>query len=129
MKIALTNYNKNLSAAYDFADTLTLIKADNNKVVEKRVVELKERNLSARAVEIKNLEVDVLICGCISRCSFEILSQMGIKVISHVSGTIDEIINAYLKNELNNPEFFLPGFGRGKGRRRRCGRKKFYHKS
>ena len=126
MNIGLSTFEEKLSVAFDFAENIFVFSIDNNnKIIDKKQYNLSSANFFERANEIKKLEVDILICGCISRCSLEMLNQMGIKVISHVSGTIDSVINAYLKNELNNPKFSLPGFGKGKGRRRRCRRKNF----
>ena len=122
MIIAAASFNENMSVALDFADTLTVFNIRENKIPDKKTVQLKSQMPTARALEIKNLNIDLLICGCISRRSFEILSQSGIEIISHITGNVDDVINAYLNGKLNNQEFFMPGFGKGQGRMRR-GRK------
>ena len=113
MKIALSTFNDNLSVAFDFADSLQIFSVENGTA--KREIDhlLQNINPTARAAEIKKLDIEVLICGCISRCSYEVLTQLGIEVISHVSGTVDEILSAYLKKEISKSEFCMPGFGRG----------------
>ncbi|MCK5851765.1 hypothetical protein KAH27_01940 [bacterium] len=121
MKIALSTFNDNLSVAFDFADSLQIFSVEDG--IAKRGNEhlLQNVNSTARAAEIKKLDIEILICGCISRCSYEILTQLGIEVISHVSGTVDKILSAYLNKEISKPEFCMPGFGRRNGRGGRCG--------
>ena len=124
MKIALSTFNSNLSVAFDFADTLLIFTVEDGVITDKKEYSLENTNLVLRTTEIKNLNVNVLICGCISRCSYEILTQSGIKIISHVSGPVDEIISAYLKNKILNEKFSMPGFGYGNGKGGRCGQKR-----
>ncbi len=116
MKIALSTFNDNLSVAFDFADTLLVFSVEDGIAKEKNEHLLQNVNPVSRAAEIKKLDIEVLICGCISRCSYEVLTQLGIEIISHVSGTVDEILAAYLKKEISKPELCMPGFGRGMGK-------------
>jgi len=123
MKIALSTYKDNLSIAFDFADTLQIFSVENKMAKKENVCLLNNINPTSRAAEIKKMNAEIVICGCISRCSYEALTQLGIEVVSHVSGSVNEIITAYLNDEISNQKFSMPGFGRGmgKGRGGRCG--------
>jgi len=124
MEIALSVYNDNLSVAFDFADILLLFTVEDGEVKNKKEFVLENINPILRVNEIKKMNVNVLICGCISRCSYELLTESGIEVISHVSGAVEEILSAYLNKKLSNKKFSMPGFGNGKGRAGRCGQKR-----
>jgi len=121
MKIALSVHNENLSVAFDFADTLLIFTVENGEIKDKKEHLLKNTNPALRTAEIKKLNVNVLICGCISRCSYELLSRSEIEVVSHVSGSAEDIISAYLNKKISNKKFSMPGFG--KGGAGRCGQK------
>ncbi len=122
MKIALSVHNGNLSVAFDFADTLLIFTIENGEIKDKKEHSLINTNPALRSAEIKKINIDILICGCISRRSHELLTQSGIEVISHVSGSAEDIISAYLNKKISNQKFSMPGFG--KGRAGRCGQKR-----
>ena len=126
MKIALSTHQDNLSVAFDFADSLQIFSVEDGNPKKENDYLLQNVNPVSRAAEIKKQDVELLVCGCISRCSYEALTQLGIEIISHVSGSVDEIISAYLNNKLSNSDLSMPGFGRGmgKGRGRTCGQKR-----
>ncbi len=130
MKIALSTHQDNLSVAFDFADSLQIFSVEDGNSIKENDYLLQNVNPVSRAAEIKKQNIELLICGCISRCSYEALTQLEIEIISHVSGSVDEILSAYLNNKLSNPDLSMPGFGRGMGngrgfgRGRTCGQKR-----
>jgi predicted Fe-Mo cluster-binding NifX family protein len=61
--------------------------------------------------------VEVLICGAISRYFYSLLINVaGIDVIPWVSGSIEEVLNAYMKGNLYRQKFLMPGCCWHKGR-------------
>ena len=50
---------------------------------------------------MKELGIDVLICGAISRPMETSIFSQGIKLYPFVRGTVDEIVNAYREKRLN----------------------------
>lgn len=125
MKIAIPIYNGNVSNVFDFAHRLSVVDIENAKVVERSEVELKAESLPQRAGRLKNLEVDVLICGAISRALATMITASEIEVLAFVTGRVDDVLEAYLTGQLAKSQFTMPGcwpsarkgFGRG---RRRC---------
>ena len=70
---------------------------------------LDEKFLTRRASRIEGLGIDTLICGAISRLFYNLLAASGMKVISWVSGTADEVLKAYLEGTLAQSRFSMPG--------------------
>jgi len=124
MKIAIPIYNGNVSNVFDFAHRLSVVDIENAKVVERYEVELKAESLPQRASSLKNLGVDVLICGAISRALACMVTASGIEVLAFVTGRVDDILGAYLTGQLAKPQFSMPGYwpgarkGFGRGRRK-----------
>jgi len=124
MKIAIPVYNGSVSNVFDFAHRLLLVDIETAKVVEPCEVELKAESLPQRAGRLKNLEVDVLICGAISRALATMITASEIEVLAFVTGRVDDVLEAYLTGQLAKSQFTMPGYwpgarkGFGLGRRR-----------
>lgn len=125
MKIAIPLWNDCVSNVFDFAHRLLLVDIENGREVNRSEVELKAESLPQRAGSLKNLGVDVLICGAISRALACMVAASGTEVLAFVTGRVDDVLGAYLTGQLAKPQFSMPGcwpgaregFGRG---RRRC---------
>ena len=123
MKIAIPIYNNNVSNVFDFAARLLLVEIENGKEANRHEVSLESQSSPRRVKQMKSLEVEVLVCGAISRILAEMLATSGIQVLPYVTGSIDDVLQAYLADQLGTPKFSLPGCwadGRkGFGRRQR----------
>jgi predicted Fe-Mo cluster-binding NifX family protein len=124
MKIAIPVWNGCVSNVFDFAHRLLLVDIENGQEVNRSEVELKAESLSQRAVSLKNLGVDVLICGAISRALACMVTASGTEVLAFVTGRVGDVLQAYLTGQLVKPKFTMPGYwpgarkGFGRGRRR-----------
>jgi len=123
VKLAIPIYNSNISNVFDFAHRLLLVDIENGKEANRSEVALESQLLPQRAGQLKNLGVDVLVCGAISRALAYMISASGIQVLPYVTGSIDDVLQAYLTGQLVKPEFSMPGCWpgarKGFGRRRR----------
>ncbi len=121
MKIAIPIYNDSVSNVFDFAGKLLLVDIENGKEANRSEIALESKSLPQRVGQLKNLEVDVLVCGAISRALANMVTASGIKVLPYVTGSIDDVLQAYLTGQLVKPEFSMPGCWPG-------ARKEFRHK-
>ena len=123
MKIAIPTYNNNVSNVLDFATRLLLVEIENGKEINRSEVALASQLLLQRVGQIKKLEVDVLVCGAISRVLANMITASGIQLLPYVTGRVDDVLQAYLNGQLVQPEFTMPGCwpGARKGFGRRGG--------
>lgn len=123
MKIAIPIWNGFVSSVFDFAHKLLLVDIENAKVVNRSEVALESQSLPQRTGNLKNLGVDVLICGAISQALANMVTASGIQVLPYVTGDVDNVLQAYLTGQLVQPQFTMPGCWpgarKGFGRRRR----------
>ena len=123
MKIAIPVYNESVSNVFDFAHRLLLVEIENGKEENRSEVALESKLLSQRAGQLKSLEVDILVCGAISRVLANMVTSSGIQLLPYVTGMVDDVLEAYLAGQLVKPEFTMPGCWlgarRGFGRRQR----------
>jgi predicted Fe-Mo cluster-binding NifX family protein len=120
MKVAIPIWNNCVSSAFDFAHRLLLVDIQSNSETSRSEIPLNPEPIPQRAMHLKSLGVDVLICGAISRPLASLVETSGIQVLPYVVGPTDEILKAYLAGRLAQPRFVLPGFwpGARKGFRR-----------
>ena len=113
MKIAIPVWDDYVSSAFDFAHLLLLVDIENGSEIGRSEVPLKVESLPARAAKLKDLEVDVLVCGAISRALANMVAVSGIQVLPYVTGRVDDVLRAYLAGQLVQPQFALPGYWPG----------------
>jgi len=125
MKIAIPVWQGNVSSVFDFAHKLLLVELENGIEKSRQEVLLTEQSGQERAAKLRQLNVGVLICGAISRPLAFMLSSSGIEVLPFVTGSTQQILDAYRLGQLYQPQYALPGFWEGARRcfRRRRGRR------
>jgi len=122
MKIAIPVWQSNVSSVFDFAHRLLLVELEKGTERSRQEIELTEQSGPERAAKLRQLNVDVLICGAISRPLAFMLSSSGIEVLPFVTGSTEQILDAYKTGQLYQPQYALPGCwegARGCFRRRR----------
>jgi len=121
MRIAIPVYGEYVSNVFDFAHRLLLVDVENGIETNRSEIALENKLLSQRAVQLKNLKTDVLICGAISQELATMILSFEIKVFAFVTGNVENVLSAYRVGQLTEPEYSIPGcrFGPRKGLGRR----------
>ncbi len=130
MKIAIPVVENMVSTSFDFARDMMVAEIDGDKVLERNVVRLMQSDPCMRVRQLMDHDVDVLICGAISRMLASHVNSRQIQIIPFIRGNTDDVVNAYLTGSLARKCFRLPGpmprlpgMGRGCGRRFRGGKR------
>ncbi|MBW2605492.1 MAG: NifB/NifX family molybdenum-iron cluster-binding protein [Deltaproteobacteria bacterium] len=109
MRVAISIWEDKISPVLDTAAKLLIIDDKNQKESSRFEADLLEQDMSRRCSFIKKLDLDVLICGAVSRQFLEMLKASGIKIISGISGPAEDVLEAYLQGALLHSGFFMPG--------------------
>ena len=122
MKLAIPIWEGKVSPVFDTASRLLVLQIDDRQEVSRFETYLDEQDITRRCLRLRGLEIEVLICGAVSRhLCMMLLSTAGIEVIPWVSGPVQEVLNAYLKGELFHSRFLMPGcHWQGEERGRGC---------
>jgi len=123
MKLAIPVCEGQVSNVFDFAHRAVVVELSGDQELGRAEVAL-PRQGPARIAEFRQLGVDTLICGAISRSLASRTSACGIWLFPYVTGVIDDVIEAFKNGELGSERFVLPGCWQGAhtGSRRRCRR-------
>ena len=114
MKIAVSEHQNNVAATCDFANNVVVFTFDNDRIINRERLELNDHFIPLRCAKLRDHGVDILICGAISAPFVIMLQHRGIEVINGITGTVETVIQEFLKGDINSPQYLLPGFA-GKG--------------
>jgi predicted Fe-Mo cluster-binding NifX family protein len=115
--LAIPVWRERVSTVCDFSRRALLIDVRGNREISRREVSLPEEPAVHRAARLAALDVQVLVCGAISRPLAWFVSQAGIRILPFVSGPVDEVLAAYLCGRLADPRYLMPGSPPAAGRR------------
>jgi predicted Fe-Mo cluster-binding NifX family protein len=116
MKVAIPHWQGRVSPVFDVATQLLIAEIEDGEVVERYTLGLNASDLHARARQVAELGVDVLICGAISWPLELALANTGVDVVPQTCGQVEDILATFLAGRLGQNAFLMPGCC---GRRRR----------
>lgn len=109
MRIAVPIWEDKVSPVLDTAAKLLILETLDKKKISRTEAFLNEPEISKRCFRIQKLDIDVLICGAISRPFSERLAAAGINIIPGISGAVEEIVAAYFCGMLHQSKYLMPG--------------------
>ncbi|MBE7087819.1 MAG: DUF134 domain-containing protein [Clostridiales bacterium] len=106
MRIAVTYENENIFGHFGHTENFKIYDvSETSKIVKAAVVSTNGQGHGALSSFLKELQVDVLICGGIGGGAQMALAEAGIKVFGGCTGSCDDAVNNYLSGSLNyNPD-------------------------
>ena len=106
MRVAMPHHDGEVAPCFEYSARFTIFSISRNKVVSKADFVLQSQNELDRVRLLRDQGVTVLICGGIQDAFEGLLSASGIRVLSWVSGTINEVLSLFLEDRL------IPGSAR-----------------
>ena len=113
MKVAIAVWENHVSSVLDFSQRLVVVEFKGGGEASRAEIALLERSALAKLVKLRELGIDVLICGAVSRRLALASTASGIRLLPYVTGKVEDVLNAYRAGELGLPEFMLPGWWPG----------------
>ena len=109
MKVAVPVSSGRVSTVFDFARRLLVVEFRDGRETDRFEIGLRDEVPLSRAHRLQGLGVRCLICGAISRSLVQRFEGAGVEVTPLVSGSVDEVLAAYLSGELEQTRFLMPG--------------------
>ena len=124
MRTAFSLWNERIAPVFDVARHLWIVDAEDGRIVGQTGRRFSSDDPHERALRLTTLQVEQLVCGAITRSSYEALTERGIQVVSFIAGDLDQVVHACLADQLKDGGLNMPGCHRGKrhGARRYPGR-------
>jgi predicted Fe-Mo cluster-binding NifX family protein len=126
MKIAIPVWEGKVSPVFDTASRLLILQIEDKKETSRIETYFEESDLTRRCLRIQAMGVDILICGAISGHFYRMLVSDDMEVIPWISGTTEDVLDAYLNGSLFDSKFLMPGchWQKEKGKNSNCVRKR-----
>lgn len=119
MKVAVPEYVGRVSPVFDTSQTLWVIDREDEGQTCFVVPGWSRAERPHRPSRLRELGVDVLLCGGISCWMVNRITSYGIKVVPWIAGGIDDVLQAFFEGRLGDKQFAMPGC---------CGQRR-YHRS
>ncbi|WP_372808841.1 NifB/NifX family molybdenum-iron cluster-binding protein [Pontiella sp.] len=116
MKAAITEWQGRIAPVFDVSGTVLIYGPDGLEESYSLPMDCPQSKLSF----LKERQVDVLICGAISRRVREYAEELGIRVNPFVSGEVGEVWEAWKSGTLDNACYSMPGCRRCRRRNGSC---------
>jgi predicted Fe-Mo cluster-binding NifX family protein len=117
--VAIPVYQERVSPLLDVAKKFALYELEQGEIRQKLVVDIHAENEAFRVEKLREMGVSVIIGGAVSGFVGRLIGEKGMLLIPWICGPVEEVIERYIKHELECPDGGKPGCGRGK-RHRRC---------
>jgi predicted Fe-Mo cluster-binding NifX family protein len=101
VRVAVSNWEGRISPLFDVTDHVLLVEIEGGKQRTREQVLLTTEDPLKRACFFVQVGVEVIICGSISKTMKRALMSEGIEVISHISGGVEEAVEAYIEGRLD----------------------------
>ena len=102
MKIAVTYDNGNVFQHFGRTESFKIYEVKDGEVLNTEVIGSNGIGHEALAAYLKNLGVDLLICGGMGQGARNALAESGLVVVSGAQGDADEAVQAFLRGELES---------------------------
>jgi predicted Fe-Mo cluster-binding NifX family protein len=98
-----------ISPVLDVAGRFLVIHFEKGREIRRREFLVGQTQPASLVDGIKEMGAEVLVCGAVSRPVAFGLARSGVRVVPHICGQIETVVQAFLLNALDQPEFRMPG--------------------
>lgn len=121
-RVAFTTLDDRIAPVFDTARQIYIIEARSGRVVHGSREQLADNLPVQKALRLAELDIEILVCGAISRPLHALVMAYGIHVIPFVAGYLNDVVRAWLSGRVDWNAFAMPGCCE-RGRRRFRGRR------
>ena len=118
MKTVIPVFKNRVSPVFDWCSNLLLVEIQSGQEVGRSKVATADTNPVRQADQLVDLGASMVVCGAIGEILVGLIEARDIRVISGVSGDIDDVLAALIAGKLPHPRFMMPGCGAHLGQHR-----------
>jgi len=109
MKVAIAVWEDRVSSVLDFSQHVVVVELRDGIESGRSQVALSEQNALAKLAQLRALGIDALICGAVSQPLALAFMASDIRLLSYVTGRVEDVLKAYQAGQLGLPQFVMPG--------------------
>ncbi len=107
--LAIPVFRSRVAPVLDWCSKIIIIPEEGADAASGRQIDVMEGNIFRLMRTLREQGIKTLICGALS---FEMLNygeSIGFRIIHGIAGEIEEVLQAYREQKLDQPAFWLPG--------------------
>lgn len=116
MQIAIPIWRERVSPLFDSAGCVLMVRLEDGEELDRWRLRLRGYHPGQRLHLLMMAQIDILICGALSGAMRGMMESAGVTVIAWRTGLVEDVLRAYLNDNLDEPRFLLPGRCLGPGR-------------
>jgi predicted Fe-Mo cluster-binding NifX family protein len=114
-RAAFSVSGERIAPVFDVAPQLLIVEADASRIL-RQSEETRSTDFPVQAaLRLVELSIGALVCGAISGQTRTVMEAYGIRVCPFLTGSVCEVVDAWVAGELNCKAFAMPGCGEGAG--------------
>lgn len=116
MRVAVSVFNDRISPVFDVSRQIRILEVEKGRIVNEEINIYSDENPHRKVARLRDLNVKTLICGAVSRPLEQMLKDSGIHIIGFIAGSVDDVIKAFLTEEMPKAALMMPGCRRRQNR-------------
>jgi predicted Fe-Mo cluster-binding NifX family protein len=116
VKVAIPRSGESVAPCFGYCAAMAIFTVVEGRIVGQIDFPLQSRDPFDRVRLLRDQTVDMIICGGVQDTIEASLKANGIQVISWVSGTVDDLMELYLRGQLVEPDLESLSTRRDEGR-------------
>jgi predicted Fe-Mo cluster-binding NifX family protein len=96
----MPRFGESIAPCFGYSVTITIFTIKRGKVVDQIDFHLQSSDILDRVRLLRDQQVGTLICGGLQERLQDMLETNGVRVISWVSGRVDDLLDCFLRGEL-----------------------------
>jgi predicted Fe-Mo cluster-binding NifX family protein len=109
MKIAIPEHQGRVAPVFDTCRRMLVFSPDENGEVPVAEQDWSMETRQGRTIRLKELGIDVLLCGAISCGIEDQIHDQGICLVAWLAGDVPAILKAYREGRVMDPGYAMPG--------------------
>ena len=114
--LAIPVFRARVAPVLDWCSKIILIPEEGMDASAGRQIDVPKENVFGQIQKLREQGIKTLICGALSPEILNYGESIGLRIIHGIAGDIDEVLQAYREQKLDQPKYWLPGC---------CGRRRY----
>ena len=107
--LAIPVFRARVAPVLDWCSKIIIIPDEGPDAESGREIDVVKENMFRLMRSLREQGITTLICGALSPEMLNHGESIGLKIIHGIAGDIEEVLQAYHKQKLDQPQYWLPG--------------------
>ena len=107
--LAIPVFRARVAPVLDWCSKIIIIPEEGPDAASGRDIDVMEENIFRLMRTLREKGIKTLICGALSPEMLNYCESIGLRIIHGIAGDIEEVLQAYREQKLDQPQYWLPG--------------------